>query len=443
MKLYRSLDRPWFKRLWKDYLHSKGVDPKFVVKMASDIYDDFLKGNHFDHALQVFFDLCATIDQIGGERYRDEDYLLIRMIIECWIANEPFSEKDHQAIEALIKSYSKYTEGFEHWYCPKLMIAERLLADQLNTIAFINRFRYPKSVIDQMAEVSGQDVKSRADLLAQGIEQKRQYGIKTSFFQDYLFHGFSEAWVILNTDTWVDQLKQFSLSPQAYCIVGLSNVREVRDKKRLVAERIDSPGQLVRYGYDLESKTRWCLVQKGELDHDIHGLMSVRDQFAKQGKEVIYDLVRLSVLAHIYDLTVPLEVVRTLPELPRPRNILERLPIPTEKRIQRLTDPTLILPRIRWLEQDEKLTELFDAEMDQAEADTNRLAHRVVREHEVTWFIRRLPKGYRASSEAHQKATEFLGQEFTLPEGMTFVSSHLRGKGHAPVEGIHRIIDRE
>lgn len=74
--------------------------------------------------------------------------------------------------------------------------------------------------------------------------------------------------------------------------------------------------------------------------------------------------------------------------------------------------PQLLIPRIRLLHRPPSVKSDIVRE---------------VREHDVTWFVRRLPSGWHASPDAIARATE-LGVELAPNE--TFVKEHTRGAGH-------------
>jgi hypothetical protein len=107
----------------------------------------------------------------------------------------------------------------------------------------------------------------------------------------------------------------------------------------------------------------------------------------------------------------------------------------TQRLLQRITKkrqlpitPDLILPRIRILENINKLVEQTALEVEQAEEET---ARRSMRQHDVVEHIRKLPIGKHPSAQAKQLALEKFG--IVLGDNETFVRKHHRGKG----EEIH------
>jgi hypothetical protein len=161
--------------------------------------------------------------------------------------------------------------------------------------------------------------------------------------------------------------------------------------------------------------------------------MPIRDIFEAQGKLGEYRLLRLAHTLHLYDLTVPITVVRQMPTLPQAGSLQMTQGNP----IRQLLDPKLILPRIKELFQNRAaLQRALEQEIEEANTDTRR--RRSPQRHECTGHARLLPPGKRASASARALAAH---EGINLAPNETYVSKHKRGRGQTLV-GPHEAVRR-
>jgi hypothetical protein len=123
--------------------------------------------------------------------------------------------------------------------------------------------------------------------------------------------------------------------------------------------------------------------------------------------------LKAEIASNFYDLSMPID--DNSPKLPRNYSGMSELE-------RRDFDPVLrlLVPRIR------RLTEPEPPTVEKP---------RTVREHDVVWFVRPLPQGWKASPEAIENARRV---GVTLEPNETFVRAHKRGLGHS-VAGYHAV----
>jgi hypothetical protein len=118
--------------------------------------------------------------------------------------------------------------------------------------------------------------------------------------------------------------------------------------------------------------------------------------------------LRAEVASNFYDLSMPLSKVRTKSAS---TGTLKRPEQPSFDPVQEL-----LIPRIRYIE---------NGQIDEDLAGTDVVQS--VRMHDVTWFVRLLPNGWKASPDARALAAEY---GIVLAQNETFVKAHTRGQGN-------------
>lgn len=175
---------------------------------------------------------------------------------------------------------------------------------------------------------------------------------------------------------------------------------------RIKRELEDKTGYFAA-GVNIDSVIAMSLGQDGELYTDRDCRTPLRDIAIQKGKYHAYRDLQATILAHYSDLTHPLEQVFQAQQAAT----TQRIPHPQEH-----TDPLepirrLIIPRI------------YIAAQRNAGPQSEQPS-RTIRRHEVTWHVRHLPDGWRASPSAIELA-ESLGVK--LNENETIVREHKRG----------------
>jgi len=284
------------------------------------------------------------------------------------------------------------------------------------------------------------DAKERADEVAARIAEHRHYGVKDCLMQDGIMHAPGEAWVFKD-----GMSLQEPDVPRARLIAVTHLVDRKKVRKSLDFVTVQRDG-LRWQEVDFPTKLLVAIHENGNLTIDPeYGAQTLKAVFEGLDKAPAYEIFRLVHLLRLSDLVLPLEVYRQLdvpswPVMPSTRKARaeQREQIPGLLR-------RLMVPRMRILEQPALIEAALQAEMIQAEADTDaaeaaQLGGKPRAKHKVPGFKRLLPKGCVASPEAHVLA--WRQRKIILEDGWTFVRSHNRGKGENTSIG-HEAIRRQ
>jgi hypothetical protein len=163
----------------------------------------------------------------------------------------------------------------------------------------------------------------------------------------------------------------------------------------------------------LDALAHFFLGPDGELYTGIDCRTSLRDIALRHNKYHAYRDLQATIIAHYFDLTHSLdEVAGVQKREPQP---LKTAGTPLES-IERL-----VIPRV------------FRKKSSVSGSSDQPI--RTLRRHGVTWHVRKLPEGWRASPRAHELARE-LG--VTLGEHETIVKEHKRGSKELGEVTSHR-----
>ncbi len=168
--------------------------------------------------------------------------------------------------------------------------------------------------------------------------------------------------------------------------------------------------------------------QRGELFVDAHGYHPLGEIMAKEGKYEAYRQLQARIFADYFDMTQPAEIThRATRMVESERNSWVGTTQPTASDAMR----RLVLPRLHVLHEHIQGAQQVELEpIDHA---------RSIREHDVTWHIRKLQPGWSASPEAVQLAKE---KGVILADDETFVRDHKRGNTELGKIVGHHLIER-
>jgi hypothetical protein len=195
-----------------------------------------------------------------------------------------------------------------------------------------------------------------------------------------------------------------------------TDLRPVHEQRHLVK---DAYSQEVKLSFD--SYGLWTVDSKGELDLSFGmEIAPIRRFYEDAGKGHFYQMIRLGLAIKLFELMVPLEILKKVPGagiVASVRDIVAKM-VPKLSPIR-----DLFTPRFRVLEDQNAVLQAMEEELERADQET---ARRNLRKHEVINHIRRLPQGHHPSPQARHLAMEELGVE--LAENETYVRKHVRGK---------------
>lgn len=414
-----------------------------IAVLAERIFNHYLKGQNIPSALYTFLAITLTIDAvkvaaIGLKADTRTMNTLIHLIAEYFVRHTPVTEADTRFVN---EASEKFRTGADSWFYPKVLTFGGLLTNKFQTAEFVRgiRFRGPAWLLEMMEEKISNAVgnlQETSRYMISELARLRRYGVKTSFFQDGILHPPRHAWFFMDYLEVTQLFYAFRGLAKPLAIISLAERSSITGAKpRIVKERFGYAA-IDKLDFGFGNCFVWVIDAEGELhSFPSYGILPIRGVFAEEGRECLYEVIRAAQILRLYDLVVPIEVVRTMPPLPRPKlGILQRSAMRVLRGRPLPFTPDLVLPRVRALENPQLLVEGLEREVEQADEETLRRSNRTLRRHEVVAHIRRLPEGHHPSARAKQTAREELGIELT--ENETYVRKHERGEGEKV--GPHR-----
>ncbi len=415
--------------------------------LAERIYGHYLRGKPVHLALPLFLAIAFKVDEvkthtIGTKAGTRTENALMQLVAEHYALETPVSLADVKFVEDEAK---KLRTDASSWLYPKATILGALLMSKFNTVELARniRFRGPAWLTRSIDELIGKvadDLRETSFSMMQELSNLRRYGVKTSFFQDGMFHQQSDAWFFtdftgLGSQTFNMSASRMTTRPLAF--VSLASRASITGIIPRVVKYDFGKAKMNSIDFGFDPHLIWTIDDRGELfNSPSSGVLSVRKLFAGEGREEFYEIMRFSQVLRLYDLVVPIEVVQTMPTLPRlTGGLVRRIVTGFIKGREMPFTPAIVVPRLRALENPQHLVEELEREVEQADEETIRRSREAIRRHEVVAHVRRLPEGHHPSAEARRVAREELGIE--LADNETYVRKHERGTGE-PVNGPHR-----
>lgn len=344
------------------------------------------------------------------------DGIVMHGVVACICKHTVHTTKDLQYVQDLL-DHVKAVEPDNGLFQEILFDFHNSMLRTIQLRSFIASHLKPMaSVIDAMGSKLGMD---HIDLpqvntdIAGELAALRRYGVKPAIYKDGLLQGPKESWILAPTPV---------VTPG---ITGIAVLSSATDLANLGYHPVDTGGIREAYAMDLKAAVAFEISAAGNLYlRSGYEAIDVGEMMAAMQMSDTYECLRIIQLLRLYDLIVPLEVVRKLPAWPTasPLRIVTRL----TRGVLSLS-PDLILRRVRALENPNLLIKLLDQEIEAAEHDTALRSPRKTRRHEVVSFVRRLPDGRHPTPEARQRARDEIGIE--LADNETYVRQHERGTG--------------
>lgn len=257
-------------------------------------------------------------------------------------------------------------------------------------------------------------------LLTQEAMKHRKYGTKPAYTES----SAGGVWLFYDGDDWRNMLlaKQgTTMTPHVAAIVmhipelDLSTI-----DLRLEGLSLGSMGQVQRNGAGIavaNSNFSIAIQQNGSMSLDYEGLQPLEVVMADD--RTALQRLKAEIASNFYDLSMPIDMGA------RPAHNYAQM-TPEERRE---FDPIrqLLIPRLRYLQNSHESVD-----------ETSK----IVRRHDVTWYVRPLPPGWHASPEAAKLAEEV---GVVLKPNETFVKKHERGSGEKILgyHAVRRAIDLE
>ncbi len=419
------------------------------ARKCQDMAEKFLKiyvgsERDFFKVLQKVIDLSRTIDEIKVKRSGFKKTTRVsNHIINCLFsmaATQVNASKKEFKISEKLKKAAQDDNSDLSWFSPKLNSFHDQMANNMNTKSWIKNIRAPGAefLLNSLKKELPDFSTSTNDLMKE-LLNLRKYGVKNCYFQDGICHSVNDVWLFSD----FLEIERLSMSSKFYLGSEKSFIANISiaNKNDVIGVPLDLKTDMRKGGrWEIQSTTfpikrnfLWSIDWTGHLyAYSTYFSFPLKELFVSMGKEIEYEIVRLSHVMRLYDLLVPITIVSEMPPLPTHKaGIWE-----TVKSLGRsdLINPDLIIPRIKKMESGPRfISEELQREVEKARQITKNRSEKS--RHKVTGFVRDLPVGHNASLRAKDLAWE--EQRIILEEGETYVKTHKRGTGET-TKGVHR-----
>lgn len=405
--------------------------------LIRSIYAHYMDRPSFTEALQGFIDVCDTLNSIvinTGRRPMAADRMghLIANLAAKMGRQRIFAQTEIDFLRDTCKALE--TDNANGWYMPKLHALKNYAVSSNGGRQLAESMALRGAMSKLVAQPDGAETddmfKMTRDLIGE-LLRLRKYGIKPCYFEDGLFHQRGQAWAFMDfgeiRNLMSPSRNWFQHDPLAF--IGLARVENL---KRIGMETVSirsGEGKMNVLTPTFDGNCYMTLDSRGELDlsHGC-GFLPVRGFFEERGNIFAYECLRLVQVMRLYDLVVPLETVKSMPET-ETRGMIGKLKMIAGILKHKKPFWDLVLPRLHALEDEGKITSQIEKEIEEAERETAARSSRELHKHEVICHVRKLPNGKHATDLARERAAT---SGITLQDGETFVKTHTRGKIEGP-----------
>lgn len=416
-------------------LRSKST--RLLDHLAIKLFNIFIANKSIEEGVTNFLDIAYTLDclkvKVSGQNASTAfSNALVGKLALKTVKERDFSGTDIACITVFAKSIKKdETNG---WFYPKIEILRQLAEMKFLSTKWIKKVFLPYAGhILNALHTDMRDLDKQVGNLMAELAIMRKYGVKTCYFQDGILHSANQAWVYVDFNELLTAQNFHAWgSSEELALVILSKRSTAADTKLLPDNRSGNGWKVIGTKTTGEAFFSWSINRLGELSiHSGYGCIPIRDIFRAHGKEMEYELIRLSHVMRLYDLVVPVTTVAKMPEPPSQKSRLLGNLIPSFLK-PKLVTPELIVPRVREIENNlNQVIRDLKEEVERAEADTEKRTQK----REIINHVRRLPAGHHPSAKARARALEEAG--ITLADNETYVKKHTRNIASNVVPGIH------
>lgn len=262
----------------------------------------------------------------------------------------------------------------------------------------------------EMDPVADAETERMSSLLTREAMSHRKYGTKPA----YIEASIGGAWVFYDGEHFKEQTGHSTDISSSIAAVVMHTAADKLDNLSLEKDPHEfTDGALAHMSVAAEKHDFMIYItHDGDITTDQLGLNSFNYTFANNISAA--SRLKAEVVSNFYDLSMPVYKKASIPT-----NYPNLTPQQKEE-----FDPVqqLLIPRVRLVGKMPK----------EAGQDISRS----VREHDVTWFVRLLPDGFRASPDA---VTEAARHGIILEENETFVKTHKRGNRPERILGYHAV----
>lgn len=373
----------------QDYLDDKLSDERsrnFIEKLYKKYFEgDSLEVNFFN---LMFFDrilmkihLSRKPDDVEMDDYPCSGDLLDAIIIRI-LNGRAITESDAEEIIDLEKDLrtrgaSKVAMGF-------LTVIETRMAHIMYSQKIARTFAEQWNTEGFHVEKERQEYRKLANDIFTGMKALRRYSIASSMYEDGVSHGPGKAWVIMNPvplrrandvleKSFRHTLAALLLCTDSSAITDISANPRMDDSSQLHLQRID---------YSFPYDYRYDFGDDGEIYLCMHPFkLPLKDICTRMGCPGVYEFLRFLLVAHLFDMVVPVEVSEQAPSLHRLRERIQREQQETGESPDVIIR-RLVLPRKHIVRDTEKLQKAIDDSNDEGHAEVERRLGRKI-EHRI------------------------------------------------------------
>jgi hypothetical protein len=404
--------------------------------LAAKLFNRFAKHEvlSITEAVQFIMDMSFTIDRVKIDNF---GYVhstlvsnnLIMSFVDRVAIQSALFDYDPETMQNII-NFMKVHNG---WMVPKLIHFRKSLDYLAYVCWWVAQLKIPnareiyRGIFDEMP-----GMKTAAKETMENLNILRRYGIKNCFFRDGLLHEEDECWAIYDFNDLrrifdESAYQVFSKKDRYLAMMCLSIAKEGVSPS--ISREINKAEEWFSVNATLPMGTKFILTidRVGELwIHLGYFDQPLRKIFELNKLRYEYELIRLYFIARLFDLTVPVKVVREMPPLPTVKRDVEQKPAVLKPRP--IITSELIIPRIKKIRETPELMRFLEEELGESEVETQK---RALRRHIVINHIRQLTEGYHSSQEARERAWKELG--IVLGDNETYVRKHERGNIGEPI----------
>jgi|GEM_PF-6228464 len=378
-----------------------------LLQLQEKLYERYLQGISFPDMIATYLSLAKIVNKIGIHVQRAGrnamHIFFINSFSRIFAVHFDVTERERDFLETYINKTMIQNNEDNYWRGMMQAVGVAISNYVFDRDYILKREQEQTEKLTTTLENEQGELQNLAQELLDAIRTQRRFGLRSSFYQDGLFHEQSEGWVMMHPFEF-EKTRTGTLAS-----IFLAS-RESVLTKGIVARKVElfkheaMKSQVETGAFD--SKIAWTLALDGEL-YIASGIdrISVREIFHRLGQEPLYDLIRLSFIARVHDLVVPGGAVDRLPS---PEHFAKSVQDVATGKIS--PDQFLVVAR-NFIVQRVKYIKNPD-QMDKDATSEEQIARQKVGEKPLAGTIYELPKGSHRTAYADKNFLEHEEYEF-------------------------------
>lgn len=375
-----------------------------MMRLQENLYQEYLKGLSFPDMVDTYLALAKIINKIGltvaGSGKNEMHNSFMNTFRYVFVTHHDMTEREVNFLDTYINKTMVQKKEEDYWR--GMMQPVGIAAgNYIHTRTYVRHEEKDQTErLHTILEKEQGELKNLAQELLEAIKTQRRFGLRSSFYQDDLFHDESDGWVMMHPfefeKTNIGTLAAiFLASRDAVMKTGISAKRYSVFEHKAMKANVE--------GAAFDSKLAWKLGLDGELYMGgSNSRISVREIFQRFDQEPLYDLLRLSFIARVHDLVVPAGGVKTLPGQKKLRDSIKKA---SEGKITEEEFRTVIrefmVQRVKYINNRDRVTK-------DEESEENKIRTKVG-EKPLAGNVYELAEGYHRTAYAEANFLEYEG----------------------------------